>query len=52
MLKSLCDLETMTRRQQEIASLESGIRKAQSRLDDIRKEYPSLKGQEQEEIPF
>lgn len=42
MVKSLEELEELTRRQAKVASLEASIRRAQEDLDRLRKEMPAL----------
>lgn len=42
MVKSLEELEALTRRQSRVASLEASIRRAQADLNVLRKEMPSL----------
>lgn len=42
MLQSIEDLYELTERQRELVSLESSIRKAQTRLDQIRNAHPQL----------
>ncbi len=42
MVKSLEELEDLTRRQAKVASLESSIRRAQMDLDLLRKDMPAL----------
>jgi len=42
LLEQLEELYQLTQRQQEMASLEAGLRKAQNRIDEIRKENPQL----------
>jgi len=42
MLKSLEELHQLTERQRELSSLESGLRRAQSRIDEIRRDTPQL----------
>lgn len=46
MLQSLRELHNLTLRQREIASLEKQLREAQTRLDEIRKEYPQITAEE------
>jgi predicted RNase H-like nuclease (RuvC/YqgF family) len=48
MLRSLEELYELDMTQQEVARLETHLRDAQSRLDEIRKEYPQLKLQIEE----
>jgi hypothetical protein len=42
LLAQLEELYNLTQRQQEVASLEAGLLKAQRRIDEIRKETPQL----------
>lgn len=42
MLKQITDLYELTEKQRELASLERGMRQAQSRLEEIRKLHPQL----------
>lgn len=48
MLKSLEELHELDIRQQEVARLETHLRDAQQRLEEIRKEYPQLQLQIEE----
>jgi hypothetical protein len=42
MVRSLEELENLTRKQARVASLEASIRRAQSDLDELRKDMPAL----------
>lgn len=42
MLKQIQDLYDLTEKQREVTSLEHGMRQAQIRLNEIRKEHPQL----------
>lgn len=48
MVRSLEELEDLTRRQARVASLEASIRRAQADLDELRKEVPALAGPDAE----